>query len=152
MANVVKWLTRQIVALVFEGSIPFNRPIENYSNSLRVRMIENLTFNLKVRKWGFIMPEIEIKNLGFPVALKQRVERYLPTKSLDITYINGQLITFNNTNVNVINPYRILIKKGNKEIMLLCYGDFYEEENAVFLYTFKNRIAWESVKKVLEFW
>ena len=49
------------------------------------------------------MPEIEIKNLGFPIALKQRVERYLPTKSLDITYIYGQLITFNNTNVKVIN-------------------------------------------------
>ena len=29
MAVVVKWLTHQIVALAFVGSIPISRPIEN---------------------------------------------------------------------------------------------------------------------------
>jgi hypothetical protein len=96
------------------------------------------------------MPEIEVKDLGFPVSIKQRVEKYLPTKSLDITYIKGQLISFKGTNIDVINPYKILVKKDRKELMLLCYGDYYEDETAVFLYTIKNRIKWESIKKILE--
>ena len=96
------------------------------------------------------MPEIEIKNLGFPAALKSKVEKYLPTKTLEITYINGQIISFKNTNIDVVNPFKILVKKGEKELMLLCYGDYCEDENAVFLYSIRNRIAWESIKKILD--
>ncbi len=36
MAAVVKWLTRQIVALVYVGSIPTSRPIF-FCNSFRLR-------------------------------------------------------------------------------------------------------------------
>ncbi|HHW69375.1 MAG TPA: hypothetical protein GX747_03465 [Tenericutes bacterium] len=68
------------------------------------------------------MPKIEVKDLGFPVSIKQRVEKYLPTKSLDITYIKGQLISFKGTNIDVINPYKILVKKYRKELMLSVMG------------------------------
>lgn len=43
--------------------------------------------------------KIQTKALEFPQEIKDKFERYLSRKRLEITYYNGHIVTFKNTNV-----------------------------------------------------
>ena len=47
MADVVKWLTHQLVALALAGSIPVRTVSRNTNDSL-AQLVEHLTFNQRV--------------------------------------------------------------------------------------------------------
>ena len=90
------------------------------------------------------------KKLEFPEDIKDKIKSYLPTKTLEITYIEGQILSLEGTNMDVINPYKVLIKKDKKEIILLFYQQFYYDQDAFFIYDLQHKGTWQMVKDLLK--
>jgi len=73
------------------------------------------------------------KKLEFPEELKDRCNTYLSRKNLEITYINGYLIEFKNTNISSLSPHKILIKSDAREVVILYYGEYYYDDKTFFI-------------------
>ena len=69
------------------------------------------------------------KKLEFPKELKDKCNRYLSRKTLEITYFDGYMVKFAGTNISTISPHKILLKSKEKEVVILYYGEhLYDEE------------------------
>lgn len=93
--------------------------------------------------------EIYNKKLKFPEETKAKLESVVGTKNTEITYINGNLISFKGTNMDCINPNKAIVKKGEKEIILLFYGQYYEDPDAFFIYNINHKCSWNKLKEIL---
>ena len=87
--------------------------------------------------------------MEFPEELKDKIETTIGRKGAEFTYIIGELIRFNNTNLDCINPNKAIIKKNKKEIILLFYGEYYEEDDAFFIYNIHNKCSWNKLKEIM---
>lgn len=73
--------------------------------------------------------KIAIENLEFPTSIIETISKKVSLNNLDINLINGSIIHFNNTNLNLFNPHKIIIKGSNN--VLIAY--IYEDSNKIFL-------------------
>ncbi|MEG2232957.1 MAG: hypothetical protein RRY16_03245 [Bacilli bacterium] len=48
--------------------------------------------------------------------------------------------------MDYINPSKIIIKKSGKEIVVLFYGEYYYEEDAIFIYDIHNKYTWNKLR------
>lgn len=67
--------------------------------------------------------KIAIENLEFPSSIIETISKKVSLSNLDINLINGSLIHFNNTNLNLINPHKLIIKGSNKVLIAYIYKD-----------------------------
>lgn len=73
--------------------------------------------------------KLAIENLEFPVELIDKITKKVSLKHLDVNFINGSIVHLNNTNLNLFNPHKIIIKGSNK--VLIAY--VYEDNDKIFL-------------------
>ena len=48
-----------------------------------------------------------------------------------------------------VNPNKIVIKKSEKEVIVLYYGEYYHDEDAIFLYDIQHRCSWNKLKELM---
>lgn len=89
------------------------------------------------------------KKMEIPNDFKDKLETTLGIKGVEYTYIPGELIHFEKTNIDCVNPNKIIVKKSNKEIMILFYGEYYYEEEAFFIYDIHNKCTWNRLKEIM---
>ncbi len=65
-----------------------------------------------------------IKELIFPSEFKTKLKMKVSTKNLDIEFLPGHVISFNNTNLSVNEPYRIIVKNKYNTLLALLYDNF----------------------------
>lgn len=93
--------------------------------------------------------EICSKKMKISDDFKSKMEATLGIKNTEYTYIPGQLIEFKGTNMNCINPNKIIIKKSGKEIVVLFYGQYYYEDDAIFIYDIRHKCTWNKLKEIM---
>ena len=74
---------------------------------------------------------VSIEILEFPLCVKNRILRIKDITKLNIEYIAGKNIVFNNSNLGLKEPHQIIISNGIDKLVLLCYDDdtnLYNEE------------------------
>lgn len=91
-----------------------------------------------------------IKEIVPTTKLKEQVEKYLTTKNTDITWYNGTHITIERSNIQVINPIKIVITKNLKTYVILSYGPYSHDENEIFLYDKNNKTSWLKMIELLK--
>ncbi len=77
---------------------------------------------------------VSIEILEFPLCVKNKILRIKDITKLNIGYIAGKNIVFNNSNLELKEPYKIIISNGIDKLVLLCYDDtnlYNEELNAI---------------------
>lgn len=77
---------------------------------------------------------VSIEILEFPLCVKNKILRIKDITKLNIGYIAGKNIVFNNSNLELKEPYKIIISNGIDKLVLLCYDDtnlYNEEPNAI---------------------
>ena len=89
------------------------------------------------------------KNMEMSSDFKKKLESTIDIKNVEYTFISGQLIQFKKSNINCINPNKIIIKKSGKEVIILYYGEYYYEEDAISLYDIHNKCSLNRLKKLL---
>ena len=80
---------------------------------------------------------------------KNKLETTIGVRNTEYTYIPGQLIQFKGTNMCCVNPNKIVIKKSEKEVLVLYYGEYYHDEDAIFLYDIQHRCSWNKLKELM---
>ena len=66
---------------------------------------------------------VSIEILEFPLCVKNKILRIKDITKLNIEYITGKNIIFNNSNLGLKEPHKIIISNNKKRIVLLCYDD-----------------------------
>ena len=66
---------------------------------------------------------VSIEILEFPLCVKNKILRIKDITKLNIEYITGKNIIFNNSNLGLKEPHKIIISNGKERIVLLCYDD-----------------------------
>lgn len=66
---------------------------------------------------------VSIEILEFPLCVKNKILRIKDITKLNIEYIAGKNIIFNNSNLGLKEPHKIIISNDKKRIVLLCYDD-----------------------------
>ena len=78
-----------------------------------------------------------------------QMNKYVRPKTTDITYFEGGYTELTGTNIAVVNPNKILIRKGKIELMLLFYEQYDIDKNAFYIMTREIKGSWLKVKKLL---
>lgn len=66
---------------------------------------------------------VSIEFLEFPLCVKNKILRIKNITKLNIEYIVGKNIVFNNSNLGLKEPHKIVISNNTQRIVLLCYDD-----------------------------
>ena len=80
-----------------------------------------------------------IENLEFPSDIKKRLKMKVSTTNLNIEFLSGHIIKFNQTNVSVREPHRIIVSNSKNTLIALLYDDiekiYLPRENAIVSFT-----------------
>lgn len=66
---------------------------------------------------------VSIEILEFPLCIKNKILKIKNITKLNIEYIAGKNIVFNNSNLGLEEPHKIVISNNTQRIVLLCYDD-----------------------------
>lgn len=64
-----------------------------------------------------------IENLEFPSDIKKRLKMKVSTTNLNIEFLSGHIIKFNQTNISVREPHRIIVSNSKNTLIALLYDD-----------------------------
>lgn len=93
--------------------------------------------------------KINKKKLVFPKEIKDKCDRYLSRKNLEITYLNGYMIEFENTNFSTISPHKILMKSKEKEVVILYYGEYLYDDELYFINDTNNACTFPRLRELV---
>ena len=66
---------------------------------------------------------VSIEFLEFPLCIKNKILRIKNITKLNIEYIAGKNIIFNNSNLGLNEPHNIIISNNTHSLVLLCYDN-----------------------------
>ena len=66
---------------------------------------------------------VSIEFLEFPLCVKNKILRIKNITKLTIEYIAGKNIVFNNSNLGLNEPHKIIISNNTQSLVLLCYDN-----------------------------
>ena len=66
---------------------------------------------------------VSIEILEFPLCIKNKILRIKDITKLNIEYIAGKNIVFNNSNLGLNQPHKIIINNNTQSLVLLCYDN-----------------------------
>lgn len=92
---------------------------------------------------------IRKRKIKFPSEVKNKCNRYLSRKTLEITYFDGYMIDFTNTNFSTLSPHKILLKSKEKELIILYYGDYYCKGELYFINDTKNPCSFQKLRQLV---
>lgn len=93
--------------------------------------------------------KINKKKLEFPKETKDKCNRYLSRKTLEITYFDGYMVEFKGTNISTISPHKILLKSKEKEVVILYYGEHLYDEELFFINNTKNGCSFQKLRELV---
>ncbi len=80
-----------------------------------------------------------IENLEFPSEIKKRLKMKVSTTNLNIEFLSGHIIKFNQTNISVREPHKIIVSNSKNTLIALLYDDiekiYLPRENAIVSFT-----------------
>lgn len=89
--------------------------------------------------------KITIKLLEFPISVKEKIIKIPNISKLGITFINGKYIHFNNTNISINDPHKIIISNNSYCLILLSY----ENDNNFYLKDSLKLITLNEIKNII---
>jgi len=80
-----------------------------------------------------------IETLEFPCEIKKKLKMKVSTTNLNIEFLSGHIIKFNQTNISVREPHRIIVSNSKNTLIALLYDDiekiYLPRENAIVSFT-----------------
>ena len=82
--------------------------------------------------------------------LQEQIDRYIRPRNKDITVLEGSVTEFTGTNIILVTPIKIVVKKDDIEYTILHYGDYSKDENDIYVNTKNNKISWLKLIELLK--
>ena len=64
-----------------------------------------------------------IESLDFPSEIKKKLKMKVSATNLKFQFLSGHIIKFNNTNLSVREPHRIIVDNSKNILVALLYDD-----------------------------
>ena len=90
---------------------------------------------------------IELEKINFDKDTKEELNRFAKTYRMKVTYYNGYISKFDKLNVHTISPHKIIFSKYGYDILVLHYGEYYENKNLYIIPNEKELFTIGSMKK-----
>ena len=91
-----------------------------------------------------------VEKVEFPEFMKDKLESFIKRKNLGITYENGSIVRFHNTNIDVLEPHKIILETENNQVVLLYFGNYLENKNKFYLYNLANPISFTTLQELVK--
>ena len=82
--------------------------------------------------------------------LLTQIDKYIKPRTKDITVFDGSIALLHPTNIRIINPIKILVKREKYTYVILHYGEYSADRNDIYLYTKNNKISWLKLIEILK--
>ena len=92
----------------------------------------------------------KVKMIVPPDNLLAQIDKYIKPKTKDITVFEGSVTLLIPTNIRVINPIKIFVKREKYTYVILHYGEYSADKNDIYLYTKDNKISWLKLIEILK--
>lgn len=80
-----------------------------------------------------------IETIEFPCEIKKKLKMKVNTTNLEMQFLSGHLIKFNQTNLSVREPHRIIVSNSKQTLIALLYETsekiYLPRENAIISFT-----------------
>lgn len=70
-----------------------------------------------------------IEHLEFPSEIRNKLTMKVSKTNLNFEYLSGNVINFNNTNLSITEPHKVIVNNGKVTLLAL----FYENSDKVYL-------------------
>ena len=77
------------------------------------------------------------------------LNKFAKSYRFKITYFYGYLVKFDKANIYAISPHKILFSKKDKNLLILHYDDYMENENLYFVDGEKEPFALTTIKRYI---
>lgn len=94
--------------------------------------------------------KIVFKKIEISDELKENINELKSNINLEITCFNGHLATFDKCNVESISPHKILITDHNKNLLILHYAEYMENDKLYFIDGKKEPFTIQELKKFVK--
>ena len=79
-----------------------------------------------------------------------QIDKYIKPRTKDIAVFEGAIVFLHPSNIKVINPIKIFVRKAEKVYVVMHYGEYSKDKNDIYLYTKNNKISWLKLIEILK--
>lgn len=76
---------------------------------------------------------LKMEKISIDPELKDKINKTINRKTLEITYYNGYIVRFDKCNVESISPHKILISSNEKNLLVMHYADYHENDELYYI-------------------
>ena len=77
--------------------------------------------------------ELKMEKIRIDQGLKDKINSAFKKKTLEITYYNGYIVKFDKCNLESISPHKILISNNEKNLLVMHYADYHENDEIYYV-------------------
>lgn len=77
--------------------------------------------------------ELKMEKIRIDQELKDKINNAFKQKTLEITYYNGYIVKFDKCNLESISPHKILISNDEKNLLVMHYADYHENDEIYYI-------------------
>ena len=82
--------------------------------------------------------------------LKDKINKAIKRKTLEITYFNGYIVKFDKCNLESISPHKILISNEEKNLLVMHYADYHENDELYYIDGEKEPLTISGLKEYVK--
>jgi|GEM_PF-2863228 len=91
-----------------------------------------------------------IRVMSISDKLQEQINKYIRPKTKDITALEGTVTELTGTNIILVTPIKIVVKKDDVQYVILHYGDYSKDENDIYVNSKNNKISWLKLMELLK--
>lgn len=77
--------------------------------------------------------ELKMEKIRIDQDFKDKINSTFKKKTLEITYYNGYIVKFDKCNIESITPHKILISNEEKNLLVMHYADYHENDEIYYV-------------------
>ena len=93
---------------------------------------------------------IRYEKLKISDEIKEKINLLTRTANIEVTYYNGYITKFEKSNVESISPHKILLSNPLKNLLIMYYADYIENDDLYFIDGEKEPLTTSKLKDYIK--
>ena len=108
-------------------------------------------FWLKIgMKKGGIFINFEVKNVNQKCKVEDKFKNLIKNTKIILEVIPAKKIIIKKTNLTMFEPYKLILSKEDRKIIILYYDIYIKEDETYYLYNLQNEVTFNEIKELIK--